>query len=406
MEQTHSITFKNVTKLYHIGRSTSLRQAVGDTWKRALGKNETETKTLAALDDVSFSITPGSSVGIIGPNGSGKTTALKLMSKVTRATCGEIQTYGRISALIELGAGFHPDLSGRENIYLNAAILGMNRAEVEARFDQIVDFSGLESFLETPVKRYSSGMYCRLGFAVAAHVNPDILLVDEVLAVGDAAFQTRCFRRMGELRKKETTIIFVTHSLGYLQRLCTRGIFLYQGKVMIDDNVDQVIQAYRDHESFRGTNKLLDGSPILLDEEVSPYLVRIIDVFFTVGGEKVSEVKTGQACDIVITYHADQKVTDVNFEIWIKGMDMTEYTSFASAWDCVQEVSIIGDGEVSLHIPCMGLMPGTYFINVAISDRKGLYKYDRHDNKHQITVLSGPTAYGLVFLDHRWRLAK
>lgn len=406
------IQFDHVSKIYQIGApSGSLRGAISNL-VGSLGKNgqKNDALHLAALNDVSFEIKRGESIGFIGPNGSGKTTTLKLISGVTRENRGKVTVRGKISALIELGAGFHPDLTGRENIYFNAAILGMRRKEIQQRFDAIVDFSGLERFLDTPVKRYSSGMYLRLGFAVAAFVNPDILLVDEVLAVGDKAFQTKCMRRMGELRSLGTTIVFVTHSLGYLQRLCQRAVFLYQGNIMSDGPVSDVIRVYRNHASYNagGSDTVVAGitkDQVSKEEELSktPSPINIIDTYFTnKENKKIIHVRTGESFNIHVHYKIDHPVDDVNFEIWFYGIDGVEYASFASGWDAISRVCIKNSGEAVLNIDHLGLMPGEYYVNVAISDQNGLSKYDIRWDSYLLKVLDGPISFGLIYQPHKW----
>jgi lipopolysaccharide transport system ATP-binding protein len=199
------------------------------------------------------SLCAGETVGLIGPNGAGKTTLLKVLSRITEPTEGRAEFYGRAGALLEAGTGFHAELTGRENVYLNGAILGMPRATIRARFDEIVEFAGVERFLDTPVKRYSTGMYLRLGFAIAAHLDPDILLVDEVLAVGDAEFQKRCFAKMQEIGQAERAVIFVSHNMAAIRRVCTRALLLDRGRLADDGAVDQVIDQYlaRTEESAR-----------------------------------------------------------------------------------------------------------------------------------------------------------
>jgi len=201
-------------------------------------------ETIWALKDVSFEIKCGEVVGIIGSNGAGKTTLLKILSRITEPTEGCAEIHGRVGSLLEVGTGFHPELTGRENIYLNGAILGMRKAEIEQRFDQIVDFAEIEKFIDTPVKHYSSGMYVRLAFAVAAHLEPEILLVDEVLAVGDAAFQKKCLGRMDSIAKEGKTVLFVSHNMMAVQKLCNRGIWLSEGKIMDEGQAEQVVSSY------------------------------------------------------------------------------------------------------------------------------------------------------------------
>lgn len=234
-----ALEFNRVTKRYRVGRGIPTIRSLFSGLK-----NGNETQYHLAVNDVSFELEPGQSLGIIGPNGAGKTTSLKLLSRVTHPTSGAVRVNGRFSALIELGAGFHPDLTGRENVFLNGTILGMRKAEIKARFDQIVDFAGIGKFLDTPVKRYSSGMYARLGFAIAAHVDPEVLLVDEVLAVGDYAFRMKCYNRMNELKANGTSLVFVSHNMEDVRRVCDRGIVMYAGQKAFDGPVDEAVAEY------------------------------------------------------------------------------------------------------------------------------------------------------------------
>jgi lipopolysaccharide transport system ATP-binding protein len=245
------IEFNHVTKAYRLGqRRGSLREAIASTTSNFLKRTSKadSQETFLALNDVSFKVQPGETLGIIGHNGAGKSTSLKLLSRVTYPTSGSIHTTGRIAALIELGAGFHSELSGRENIYLNASILGLKRREIDAKFDSIVEFAGLGKFIDTPVKRYSSGMYVRLAFAVASHVRADILLVDEVLAVGDTAFQQKCMDKMQEMRNQGTTIVLVSHNLWTVDSFCTRAMLVRAGQIEADGKPGDVIQVYRQYE--------------------------------------------------------------------------------------------------------------------------------------------------------------
>lgn len=237
------VEFKNVSKKYRLGAQGTLRGTVGALFRREAGASD-RTRTLWAVRDVSFRLSPGESLGLIGPNGSGKTTTLRLLSNITLPTEGKITVQGRTSALIELGAGFHPELSGLENIYLNGAILGLKRHEIAKKIDAIIDFSGLERFIDTPVKRFSSGMYVRLGFAVAAHVEPDVLLVDEVLAVGDASFRHRCIQHMQKLRKSGTTVLFVSHNMHLVRRMCDSIVLLMKGQIRAQGSPSEIIAEY------------------------------------------------------------------------------------------------------------------------------------------------------------------
>src|SRR5436309_7052925 len=215
-----------------------LRSAMG------FGRPTAQGATLWALRDVSFAVSAGEIVGIIGANGAGKSTLLKILSRITEPTEGQAEIHGRVGSLLEVGTGFHPELTGRENVYLNGAILGMRKAEIEARFDEIVAFAEVERFLDTPVKRYSSGMQVRLAFAVAAHLEPEILLIDEILAVGDAAFQRKCLGRMGDVAREGRTVLFVSHNMAVMQALCRRGVFLDGGRVRADAPIGDAVSVY------------------------------------------------------------------------------------------------------------------------------------------------------------------
>jgi lipopolysaccharide transport system ATP-binding protein len=246
------IKVQNLGKRYRLGvpqaRYGSLRDTLAGMarapLRRLQGNGRTAASQFWAVKDVSFEILPGEVVGIIGRNGAGKSTLLKMLSRITQPTTGRIELYGRIASLLEVGTGFHPELTGRENIYLNGAILGMARAEIEHNFDEIVAFSEVEEFIDTPVKHFSSGMYLRLAFAVAAHLEPEILVIDEVLAVGDARFQRKCLDKMGEVGRQGRTVLFVSHNMSAITRLCPRTILLERGAVLRDGPSSEVVGAY------------------------------------------------------------------------------------------------------------------------------------------------------------------
>src|ERR1022692_1707049 len=249
-----AITIENLGKRYTIDHQRAsgdgMRHAIEGAirsplaWLRSSRQKKLQSVDVWALKDVSFQVKQGEVIGIIGSNGAGKSTLLKILSRITQPTEGRICIDGRIASLLEVGTGFHQELTGRENIFLNGAILGMTRAEIVRKFDEIVAFAEVEEFLDTPVKRYSSGMYVRLAFAVAAHLDPEILIVDEVLAVGDAAFQQKCMGRMREVGRSGSTILFVSHNMSAVESLCTRAILLDHGKVAMDGGVHQLVQEY------------------------------------------------------------------------------------------------------------------------------------------------------------------
>lgn len=246
------ISIENVGKKYIVGTKepyVSLRDSLSQTFKR---KEHNPKEEFWALQDVSFDVQAGESIGIIGRNGAGKSTLLKVLSQITPPTTGKVTMRGRVASLLEVGTGFHPELTGRENIYLNGAILGMSRAEIKSKFDEIVDFAGVEKFLDTPVKRYSSGMSVRLAFAVAAHLEPEILIVDEVLAVGDAEFQKKCLSKMEQVTKQDgRTILFVSHNLITVQNLCKRSVLLENGKVKKVGETHAIIDTYLNERTAR-----------------------------------------------------------------------------------------------------------------------------------------------------------
>jgi lipopolysaccharide transport system ATP-binding protein len=239
----HAIEFVDVSKYFNIRheRPRSFQELLLRIWHREALK---PVEKYWALRDVSFAVESGEVVGLIGPNGAGKSSILKLISRIIRPTSGQIEVNGRLSALLELGAGFHQDLTGRENIYLNGSILGMSRAEIDDRFEAIVDFADLQRFIDVPVRHYSSGMYMRLGFSIAVHVNPEVLLVDEVLAVGDQAFHGRCLDKIQEMVREGVSILFVSHDLNTIRALCDRVIWLEAGSVRVEGHADRVVNAY------------------------------------------------------------------------------------------------------------------------------------------------------------------
>lgn len=258
-----AISVRGLSKQYRLGqreRYTTLRDAVARRVRDPFGrKRDKDAGTFWALKDVSFEVKRGEAVGVIGRNGAGKSTLLKILSRITEPTEGEADLYGRVGSLLEVGTGFNPELTGRENIYLNGAILGMKRTEIARKFDEIVAFAETEQFIDTPVKHYSSGMYMRLAFAVAAHLEPEILIVDEVLAVGDAQFQRKCLGKMGEVALQGRTVLFVSHNMPAVTRLCSRGLLLDRGRLVADGTAEEVVGAYMRKSAASGTTQDWNG---------------------------------------------------------------------------------------------------------------------------------------------------
>ncbi len=251
------IEVKNISKEYRLGALA--KDSIKDSMRALFKSNKKEKETFMALNDISFNVNNGEVLGIVGKNGAGKSTLLKVLSRITEPTSGEIKMRGRVASLLEVGTGFHPELTGRENIFLNGSILGMTKAEIKLKFDEIVEFSGVRKFIDTPVKHYSSGMYVRLAFSVAAHLEPEILIIDEVLAVGDAEFQKKCLGKMKAVAGQGRTVLFVSHNMAAVKTLCSRAILLNQGKLVYIGETDQVVDRYLNGDNTDGKKiKLYD----------------------------------------------------------------------------------------------------------------------------------------------------
>jgi ABC-type polysaccharide/polyol phosphate transport system ATPase subunit len=319
-----------------------------------------------ALRDTSFEIKKGETVGIIGPNGSGKSTLLKLLAQITEPTEGEIYLNGRVSALIELSAGFHPELTGRENIYLNGAILGLSKKEVDAKFDAITDFAELWDFLDTPVKHYSSGMTVRLGFSLAVSVDPEILLVDEVLAVGDAAFRRRCFERIDAFIRAGKTIVVVTHNLHEIQRIARRVILIYKGLLLADEAPDLVIGRYA--SLVREANK----ARIHIADDPSQNVGRgpVIEItsvgLYGAAGDERFYFKTHDELNIRVNYFAHQRVVNPVIRVQIYRSDGIFCHGMNTARHGLETGELSGAGSINLRYPSLSLLEGDYSIRVAI----------------------------------------
>src|SRR5467141_969218 len=320
------------------------------------------TESIWALRDVSFDADEGEVIGIVGRNGAGKSTLLKILSKITYPTSGEIRVNGRVASLLEVGTGFHDELTGRENIYLNGSILGMRKREVEGHFDAIVDFSGVDQFIDTPIKRYSSGMRLRLGFAVAAHLNPDVLVVDEVLAVGDAGFQKKCINAMEGLRSSGRTVLFVSHNLAAVENLCSRGIWLDGGKIRMNSGAKEVIETYM--ASFAGEStsgaELEDGDTRLGSGDIRYTRIE----YLSQDGTPSAITRSGD--DLVIRFHFFAKKTirypSFGFRLYTQmGTLVTETGNRLHGTD-IPEIKP-GTGSIDVEIDSLNLLPAQYYLS-------------------------------------------
>ena len=399
MSNDSVISVEGVSKrfrLYH-ERNQSLKSAL-------MRRGRVRYDEFWALKEVSFEVRPGMTFGLVGHNGSGKSTMLKCIARILRPEKGKISVDGRMSALLELGAGFHPELSGRENVYLNGSILGMSKRQLEQKFDEIVGFAGLERFIDMPVKNYSSGMYVRLGFSIAINVDPDILLVDEVLAVGDEEFQRKCLERVADLREAGKTIVVVTHALGTVRNLCDEAIWLENGVVreigpggdIADAYLGQVHVDREEDESGHGTRW---GSGD----------VRIVRVdLHGPNGQPTEQIRTGDEVTFRLHYEAARSVERPVFGLGVFTLEGVQVsgpnTREAGVW--VEHVD--GAGVVELHIDRLLLLPGSYVVSAAATDETISHTFDHRHKALHFDVKPGTpheTYGGVISFDGRWGYA-
>ena len=356
-----------------------------------------------ALRDVSFEVPVGTTFGVIGSNGSGKSTLLKCLAGILVPERGSVEISGRISALLELGAGFHPELSGRENVFLNGAILGLSKREIAARFDSIVDFAGLEDFIDTPVKNYSSGMFVRLGFAVAAHVEPEVLLVDEVLSVGDEAFQRKSAEKIEQFRREGRTILVVSHSLGLVQQLCDTVVWLEKGTVKMVGSSNDVISAYTGntygnfaHVDSGSKTRWGTGDAQVTQVTITDESERPVDALVTGGDARIT---------IELNSHVrlESPVVHVRLETMTGELVWSTSTQRGTATLRV----LHGPARAVLHLPNVPLAEGTYYVSVSITDSTGSTEYDHCQHWAKLHVTGGlPTDGGIVSMASSWAIGR
>jgi lipopolysaccharide transport system ATP-binding protein len=396
-------------------------------------------ETFTALDDVSFTLPAGRTLGVIGRNGSGKSTLLKLVAGITKPSAGTVRVAGRISALIELGAGFHPEISGRENVFINGIMLGLSKREIARRFDEIVDFAELRPFIDAPVKTYSSGMYMRLGFAVAIHVDPDVLLVDEVLAVGDEGFTHKCLDKFSEFKRRGKTILLVTHSLGLVERFCDEALWLDQGRMSGMGDPKRIVGAYitdveqseeqqlaasdaRAQEATQPVSPDEPGAAVLPDHPVETAAapadmfkategrwgsreVEITDVMFSTNdGERAHVFHTGERVDIRIRMRSALPVEDFVVGIGLFNAEGVCCYGTNTSLDAYRSERLFGDGEAVFSIDSLDLVEGTYKVDVAVHKLDG-YPYDYHRLLYTFRVKSRTKDVGIYRPRHRWRFS-
>ena len=446
-----AVEFENVSKRFivHHERPRSFQELAVSFFKR----NNASWEELWALRDISFAVERGRTLGIIGPNGSGKSTLLKLITRILEPTSGRVAVNGKVSALIELGAGFHPDLTGRENVFLNGSLLGMSRREMEEKFEEIVEFTELGRFIDMPLKHYSSGMQMRLGFAIATSVDPDILLIDEVLAVGDEAFQRKCMRKIAEFKRRGKTIIFVSHDLDAVREICDSAIWLDYGEIKSAGNCERVINMYLKNLSLKNEAKARRKSnlenvikasqvtikPHKLDINKVPQTakasesesavkanrtvtrsgerlgrrwgtgeIRITKVeMFGADGVSKWEFAPNEQVTIRLSYFAAVPVHNPIFSILIHRDDGL-YVSSTNTYkiDPLKIDRVFGDGFVEVKISSLALYGGTYYLSVGAYTEpdEPLWSQpaDFHDRMYKFTICSHGPAHGIVVLPARW----
>ncbi len=434
----NAIELTNVTKVYRrYARRKQFATLKSALLKGSLIQDLQPDETFPALKGVSFSVPAGRTYAVIGRNGSGKSTALKLVAGITKPTTGTVKVKGRISALIELGAGFHPEISGRENVFINGIMLGLSKREIGRRFDEIVEFAELQDFIDAPVKTYSSGMYMRLGFAVAIHVDPDVLLVDEVLAVGDAGFTHKCLDKFGEFKRRGKTILLVTHSLDLVERFCDEALWLDSGRVRGSGDPKRVVGAYltdvgkseerelaraeeREVERRAGPSGPADAEQVGGKPESSQAVpavedmtrkdegrwgsreIEITSVMLKDAAGQASHIfQSGERMSIHLSVRAHQPNSDFVFGIGVFNAEGVNCYGTNTDLENFTPEEISGEGEVTFAIDALDLVEGTYKLDVAVHKRDG-YPYDFHRLLYTFRVKSRIKEVGIYRPRHAW----
>lgn len=431
----YAIRVQGLNKLYRIGVGEKMSESFGgtvlstlrrplsnfrkykslynfdDVLSGAAGSPEDNPDVLWALRDVSFDVERGEAIGVIGRNGAGKSTLLKVLSRITHPTSGRVEIDGRISSLLEVGTGFHPELTGRDNIYLNGTVLGMKKAEVDRKFDEIVEFSGVERFLNTPVKRYSSGMTVRLAFAVAAHLDPEILIVDEVLAVGDAAFQEKCLAKMQDAAKSGRTVLFVSHNMAAISNLCSKAVYLQDGQIVKTGDCDDVIEHYLSSVAGLASTQLSERTDRSGLGEIKITGIELLNA----KEEKVDHPQCGR--DLIIRMHytsfVDKEFRNARVNVLIVKEEIP-FLHLGTEFVDKRQLNLSGNGYLDIIIPKLPLTMGTYHISTFLNVDKEIQ--DSVRSAVEMQVIDGDF-YGTgrlyppgwagkyVLVDHSWRVS-
>ncbi|MCL2214231.1 MAG: ABC transporter ATP-binding protein [Treponema sp.] len=394
------ITVKNAAKkflIYH-DKALTLKEKI-------LFKERNHYEERWVLNDVSFDVQKGEALGIIGQNGSGKSTLLKMMTKIMYPDKGSIEMTGRISSLIELGAGFHPDMSGRENIYTNASIYGLTRREIENRVEQIIDFSELEEFIDNPIRTYSSGMYTRLAFSVSIHVDADILLVDEILAVGDAGFQAKCFNKMRDIKASGVTIVIVSHGLGSIEQLCERSIWIKDGYIQKQGSPFDVHPEYMDYMGRKTHHtEHHESANITAEDNLGNRDVEIASIAVLDENNKENDLfETCSSMNIKIKYKVNKPVLNPIAGVKIFRNDGLLCYSTDTFLDRFFIKEMTADGEINFYIKNNNLLAGEYSLDITINSEDG-FAYDHKKGIFKFKIFSAVSDTGVSRLEHEWKI--
>ncbi len=409
-ENENVIEVKDVTKSFkvYLDKGSQLKE-------RLLFRKRSRYEERKVLRGISFSVKKGEAIGLIGHNGCGKSTTLKLLTRIMYPDSGSIKMQGRVSSLIELGAGFHPDMSGRENIYTNAAIFGLNKKEIDSRIQSIIDFSELKDFIDNPVRTYSSGMYMRLAFSVAINVDADILLIDEILAVGDANFQSKCFNKLREIKSQGTTIVIVSHSLGQIEQICDRSIWIHEGLIKAEGPPKEIDLEYLDYMSrkIQDRNKKseeADGTEEPAENKdgkrwgSGEARIKRMRSFASDGTEQ-SVFRVGEDIRLVVDYTVKKPVQDAVIGFGIFDMNGVQCYGTNTRIDKLPELTLTKDGTAEVTMKNVQLLSGEYMIDIAIEQGEGI-PVDYYRQAYKIQMLSAYGDAGIARVDHTWNLQR
>ncbi len=402
MSKAIAIKAEGLGKCYKLGskgyQHNSLRDSLEAAFSSLMLRKKKPKGEFWALRNASFEIRRGENVGIIGLNGAGKSTLLKILSQIVTPTEGKAQITGRLGALLEVGTGFHRELTGRENIFLYGSILGMSRAEVEAKYDKIVEFSEIAKFIDTPVKHYSSGMYVRLAFAVAAHLDPDILLLDEVLAVGDLAFQKKCIDFAKSLESRGSTILFVSHNMFSIKTMCPRVIYLRKGEVVFDGPTDEGLKLYE-------ADSRLATSHWFANSDQGPPPITITDISLTGdNGVEKTVFNFGERMKVRIRYETSRPIQNPDIRIGINRSDEIHCCTFSTQSDNVQLSELSGEGVIEMYTSPLNLVSDMYFTTIAVRERGTQISSQIGAAFHMTHPLYQSNAYGVFHDAGEWRI--